>query len=86
MQEDVVQEHAIRGVAIRVGARAAISGTRVLVAQPRTVGDMTSVWKEAHETTHAVANAVLAKYGKDALRGRAREAAETWVATIADAA
>ena len=50
------------------------------MAQPRTVGD-TSVWKEAHETTHAVANAVLAKYGKDALRGRAREAAETWAAT-----
>ena len=49
------------------------------------MGD-TSVWKEAHETTHAVANAVLAKYGKDALRGRAREAAETWAATIADAA
>ena len=68
-----------------VWAHELLSGTRVLVARPRTVDD-TSVWKEARETTHAVANAVLAKYGKNALRGRAREAAETWEATIADTA
>ena len=68
-----------------VWAHELLSGMRVLVARPRTVDD-TSVWKEARETTHAVANAVLATYGKDALRGRAREAAETWAATIADAA
>ena len=68
-----------------VWAHELLSGMRVLVARPRTVDD-TSVWKEARETTHAVANAVLATYGRDALRGRAREAAETWAATIADTA
>ena len=55
--------------------------TRILVARPRTVEDR-SVWKEPQEVARAVATRVLQRYGKAALVGRAREAAETWEARL----
>ena len=51
------------------------------MARPRTVEDR-SVWKEPHEVARAVATRVLQRYGKAALVGRAREAAETWEARL----
>ena len=58
----------------------AVTGS-CLVARPRTVEDL-SVWKEPHEVARAVAARVLQRYGKAALVGRAREAAETWEARL----
>ena len=55
--------------------------TRVLVARPRTVDDK-SAWEEPHELASAAARATLKTYGKAALVGWAREAAEAWEATL----
>mgnify|MGYP003313258890 FL=1 len=52
-------------------------GERVLVARPRTVDDV-SAWAEPHEVANAAARETLKKYGKAALVGWAREAAEAW--------
>ena len=52
-------------------------GERVLVARPRTVDD-TSAWEEPREVACAAARETLKKYGKAALVGWAREAAEAW--------
>ena len=52
-------------------------GTRVLVARPRTVDDR-NVWKEPHELASAAAKTTLKAYGKAALVGWAREAADAW--------
>ena len=55
--------------------------TRVLVARPRTVDDK-SVWKEPHELASAAAKTTLKAFGKAALVGWAREAAEAWEASL----
>ena len=52
-------------------------GTRVLVARPRTMDDK-SAWEEPHELASAAARATLKTYGKAALVGWAREAADAW--------
>ena len=52
-----------------------------MVARPRTVEDL-SVWKEPHEVARVVAARVLQRYGKAALVGRARAAADEWEVTL----
>ena len=79
VQEDGPQARALRGV--YVWAHELLRETRILVARPRAVTDL-SVWKEPHEVARAVAARVLQRYGKAALVGRAREAAETWEARL----
>ena len=74
-------KHALYAACQYVWARELMRETRILVARPRTVEDR-SVWKEPQEVARAVATRVLQRYGKAALVGRAREAAETWEARL----
>ena len=60
-------------------------GERVLVARPRTVDDK-SAWEEPREVACAAARETLKKYGKAALVGWAREAAEAWETALAHSA
>ena len=60
-------------------------GERVLVARPRTVDDK-SAWEEPREVACAAARETLKKYGKAALVGWAREAAEAWETALTHSA
>ena len=60
-------------------------GERVLVARPRTMDDK-SAWEEPREVACAAARETLKKYGKAALVGWAREAAEAWETALAHSA
>ena len=75
------RKHALYATCQYVWANELLRETRILVARPRTVEDR-SVWKEPHEVARTVAARVLQRYGKAALVGRARAAADEWEVTL----